>query len=405
MSWRDQYRTGSFRGVAFRSQSNERSGGRRIETHEYPQRDAPFGEDLGRRARSFALEVFVAGVDYMTQRDRLIDALEAAGAGQLVHPWDGPMSVTIPSYSVRDSTEDGGIAFFSIECVEAGQAVEAPAAPDTYALVETSADAAIAAAPARFDDRFDVSGYASFVEDAAVDLVVHAASAATLAGGLQGGAGQALRAFQAGLSLLPSSARALVRSPLSLGQAIVGLVAAIGALGGGSTARIAGLSSLVATTAPVVIGATPARNRQRANGVAFADLISTAAAAELVRAIAAAPIASYQDAVVLRDAAAELLEARIIAAADVGDDSLATTFAELLRVMVADVTARGGTLSRVYGYTPARTEPTLVIAARLYGPDGAMLDRAVDIVGRNRLRHPGFVAGGRPIEVLEVSGG
>lgn len=44
-------------------------------------------------------------------------------------------------------------------------------------------------------------------------------------------------------------------------------------------------------------------------------------------------------------------------------------------------------------------------AARLYGPDGRMLDRAADIVSRNRLRHPGFVQGAAPIEVLEVSGG
>ncbi len=405
MSWRDRYRTGSFRGVPFRSQSNETSGGRRVQTHEFPQRDRPFGEDLGRRARGFALEVFVAGADYMDQRDRLIDALEAAGAGQLVHPWDGPMSVNVPSFSVRDSTEDGGIAFFTIEFTEAGQAVEALSAPDTFALASASADAAVVAAPSQFAERFDVTGLASFVEDAAVELVRTTATAASIAGGLQGGAGPTLRAFHAGLSLLPTSARSLVRSPFALGQAIVGLVASIGALGGGSTARIAGLSSLVATTAPLVIGATPARNRQRTNGVAYADLVASVAAAELVRAIAAAPIASYQDAVVLRDAAAELLEARIIAAADAGNDMLSATFAELLRVMVVDVTARGGTLSRVYGYTPARTEPALVIAARLYGADGTMLVRAADIVDRNRLRHPGFVAGGRPIEVLEVSGG
>lgn len=405
MSWRDQYRTGSFRGVPFCSQTNERSGGRRVQTHEYPQRDQPFGEDLGRRARRFSLEVFVSGADYMVQRDRLIEALEAAGAGQLVHPWDGPMSVTAPDYAVRDSTDDGGIAFFSIQFEEAGQAIVAPVAPDTYELVAASADAAIAGTPERFADRFDVSGYASFVEDAAVDLVAKAASVAAIAGGLQGGAGPALRAFQAGLSFLPTSARALVRSPLALGQAIVGLVVSIGAIGGNSPARIAGLSSLVAMAAPRVIGATPARNRQRENGIAFTDLVATAASAELVRAIASAPIASYQDAVLLRDAAAELLEARIIAAADAGDAALASIYGVLLQVMVADVTARGGTLSRVYAYTPARTEPALVVAARLYGADGTMLDRLADLVTRNRVRHPGFIAGGRPIEVLEASGG
>lgn len=404
MSWRDRYRTGSFRGVPFSSQSNERQGGRRIETHEYPRRDRPWTEDLGRRVRSFALEVFVSGKDYDTARDRLIAALEAAGAGTLIHPWDGEMTVVAGDFTVRDSTEEGGIAYFTIEFVEAGAAVEAPATIDTSAIVATAADAAIVAAPARFADRFDVSGVASFVEEAGVDMVSRTASIAAIAGGLQGGAGPALRAFQAGLAFLPDSAVSLVRSPLQLGRVVVGLVQSIGALGGSSVVRIAGLSRLVGYGAPEVIGTTPARQRQRANGAAYADLVQTVAAAELVRAIADAPIASYQDAVALRDATAELLEERIIASADAGDDASADTFSALLRVMVADVTARGGTLARVYGYTPQRTEPALVIAHRLYGARLA-IDRAADLVSRNRIRHPGFVAGGRPVEVLEASGG
>lgn len=405
MTWRDSYRTGSFRGVPFRSQTNETSGGRRVETHEFPGRDRPWTEDLGRRAKTRSLEVFVAGADYLDQRDRLMAALDFAGPGTLVHPWDGSQVVNVPDYSVRDTTEEGGIAFFTITFIESGQVIEAATAPDTAAIVGTTADAAIETAPARFADRFDVGGVASFVEDAGAALVRASATQAAIAGGLQGGVGSALRAFEAGLSLIPSGALTLVRSPLQLGHATVGLFSAIGALGGNPLARVAGLSSMVSFSAPEVIGTTPARNRQRANGVAYVDLVTTAAAAELVRAIADAPISSYQDAVVLRDAAAEILEGRVIATADAGNDAASATFAALLRVMVADVTARGGTLSRVYGYTPARTEPALVIANRLYGAQGALLDRATDLVARNRIRRPGFVAGGRQIEVLDVSRG
>ena len=404
MTWRDQYRPGSWRGVAFASQTNEREGGRRVETHEFPRRDKPWSEDLGRLARRFQLEVFVAGADYLERRDRLIDALEQRGPGQLVHPWDGAMTAAAAQFTVRDSTEQGGIAFFSIQFVEAGQPVET-AASDTQALAGQAADTAIAAAPIRFAAGFDVAGVPSFVEDAAAALVRGTAASAAIAGGLQGGAGTRLRAFQAGLAVLPAGALALVRSPLALGQAVVGLIAAVGALGGSSTGRIAGLSMLVAADVPTVLGATPARARQRANGVAYADLVATAAAAELVRAIADAPIASYQDAVRLRDAAADLLEARVLEAADRGDDVGAATFAALLRIMVADVTARGGTLARVYAYLPARTTPALVIANRLYGADGSMLDRLDDLVARNRVAHPGFIPGGVPIEVLEADGG
>lgn len=403
MSWRDQYRQGSFRGVPFVSQSNEGSGGRRIEQHEFPGRDRPWAEDLGRRGRAFTLEVFVAGSEYLAARDRLIDALEAAGPATLVHPWDGEMVVAAGDYTVRDSTEDGGIAYFTINFAEAGAAIEAPAAPDTAVLVGNASDAVIADAPTRFADRFVVDGYASFVEDAAASMVARTATIAAVAGGLQGGAGSALRAFQAGLTLLPGSTVALVRSPLRLGSVVVGLIQAISALGGSSIVRIAGLTSLVGFAAPQVIGTTPARDRQRRNGYVYADLVQTVAAAELVRAIADAPIASYQDAVVLRDQTSDLLEARIVAAADAGDEASAAIFAELMRVMVTDLTARGGTLARVYGYTPQRTEPALVISHRLYGAR-ATIERAADLVSRNRIRHPGFVAGGAAIEVLEASG-
>ncbi|WP_066667337.1 MULTISPECIES: DNA circularization protein [unclassified Sphingomonas] len=403
MSWRDDYRPGSFRGVPFRTQAAERQGGRRGVTHEFPGRDTPWTEDLGRRARRYTLDCFVAGDDYFGARDALEAALEAPGPGTLIHPYVGTLTVNIEDYSVRESTDEGGVAFFTLSVVESGAPIATDAGVDTGDVAIARADAVTAAAPAAFASRFDVTGVASFVEDAATDLVRRTAAIAAIAGGLQGGIGPALRAFESGLSVLPEGATALVRSPLMLAQAVTGLIQSIGALGGTPAARIAGLTTLVGfgDTVPATIGATTARNRQRDNAVAYVDLVTTVAAAELVRAITIAPLTSYSQAAQLRDSAAELIERQLVCAADAGRDEVAERYAQLIEVMVADVTARGGTLARVYGFVPPRTTPALVIAARLYGPR-ASVDRAADLISRNRVRHPGFVAGGRSIEVTSI---
>ena len=403
MSWRESYRRGSFRGVPFSSQTNETSGGRRVETNEFPLRDRPWTEDLGRAAARSTLEAFVAGPDYLDGRAALVAALGAAGPGTLVHPWNGALQVNVASFTVRDSTDEGGIAYFTIEFVESGQAVERSSA-DTSAIAHGVADAVTAAEPARFAARFDVSQAAGFVEENAGKIVAEIGHAAALAGSLQGGAGGVLRAFEAGLAYLPGSAGSLLRAPLQLGQAVVGLVSAVGALSGSPLLRIAALTTLVAFRAPEVIGATPTRAIERENARALVDLVTVTSSAELVRAIADTPLASYQDAVALRNTASDLIEIRILETADAGDDATSAIFEQLLRTMVADVSARGGSLARVYGYTPAVTEPALVIANRLYGARGlaALVD---DLVARNRVAHPGFVPGGAPIEVLEVSSG
>lgn len=66
-----------------------------------------------------------------------------------------------------------------------------------------------------------------------------------IAAGLQGGAGPALRAFDAGLRYLPANFSALVRAPLNLAGALLGLVNAVALLGSAPRVRIAGLSRML----------------------------------------------------------------------------------------------------------------------------------------------------------------
>ena len=48
MAWKDRLQEASFRGVPFKFEGEGSAVGRRVETHEYPNRDKPYTEDLGK---------------------------------------------------------------------------------------------------------------------------------------------------------------------------------------------------------------------------------------------------------------------------------------------------------------------------------------------------------------------
>ena len=93
MSWREKLRPASFRGVPFFVDDTSTSTGRKIQLHEYPKRDLPYSEDLGKVSKSYAIRAFVVGEDCFEQRDALLDALEQEGSGTLVHPTLGTINV------------------------------------------------------------------------------------------------------------------------------------------------------------------------------------------------------------------------------------------------------------------------------------------------------------------------
>ncbi len=411
MTWRDQYQQGSFRGATFRTESDERSGGRRVVSHEFPGRDDPVTEDLGARAKTFTIDCHVIGADVLAKREALLTAIEAAGPGLLVHPQYGRMMVVVFEYSCSHSTEEGGIARFTITFGEAGQAVAAPAVTAVGNDSERAADAAIAAAPERFAAEFSIDEAASFVEDAADQVVRGMGDIAQLAAGLRGGVGPALRAFEAGLNFLPANITTLLRAPLRLGQSITGLVLAVSALaGGGRRTRLQSLEMLVDWQPPEMEFPvrTPQRALEDANRTALAHLFRVVSAAELVRTAGVIDYPSYNEAIAARDSIADRLDALALAAADRGDDDGACTFDDLRRALARDIASRGASLARVYQLQLSASEPALVLAHRLYGGEAdrrarvpiTLEARAAAVVARNGIAHPSFVPAGIDIELL-----
>lgn len=398
MSWRDEYQPGSFRGVGFRTESHEHSGGRRAVVHEFPGRDEPMVEDQGRKARQFSIEVFVAGDAYFRDRDALVAVLNTAGPGTLVHPWLGAMQVSVLDWTLAESTDEGGIGRFSITFSEAGLPISASQSADGPALSIAAADRAAANAPQAFAAEFGIEGWPAFVEQAAGEIVSGIATFTQFTAGIGGGAGPALRAFETGLAAL--GVGGILRTPLTLGHAILGLVQSVSLLTGSSRRRISAFSSMLSyAPAAAPAAATPARAAQARNESALFHLYHVAAAAELVRTIAAVSFSSQDEAIAVRNQAIVQLDLLGQSAADAGRDSRVATLDMLRHAVIRDIALRSPGLARTYDSELKATEPALAVANRLYGHDLAPT-MADDIVARNGVRHPGFVPGGSILKVI-----
>jgi prophage DNA circulation protein len=397
MTWREQLRPASFRGVPFFVDGHEADLGRRVQVHEYPLRDKPYGEDLGRKVRGLSVDAYVIGAEYMAARDRLIAAVEQAGPGKLVHPYLGELNVTVTGCKLRESTAEGGMARFGLTLVEAGEATFPATLPDTRAVVRTAAELALDAAVADFLGHHAVAKKPEFVSASAASTLTKALDAVK-------GAVATVRSVAAKVSALAQRITQIKQDIISVvfepARAAQELVAAVKqavrevAYGPREAFDLARTLFRFGSDLPNVPTHTPSRRQQAANQAAMVKLVRVAAVAEGAAASSELEFESYQDALSVRasitDAADELMEA------DDTGDALYDALRALRAATVRDITARAPDLARVVAYTPATTLPALVIAHELY----ADATRSDEIVARNRIAHPSFVRGQRALEVL-----
>jgi|GEM_PF-978473 len=146
---------------------------------------------------------------------------------------------------------------------------------------------------------------------------------------------------------------------------------------------------------------TPARATAARNERALGELLDRASLAAEARRAPDRSFDSREAALAYRDDLAARLGTAARRAADLGDDGSAAALLTLRARVSADLTQRAGSLDRVARLSPRATQPAFQLAWQIYGDDpAAVADRADEIARRNRVRHPGFVAGGRTLEVL-----
>ena len=137
----------SYNGVPFYVEAESRASGRRIVAHEFPKKDIPYSEDMGRRIRRFAVTAYiiyspVLDPDWEAHRDDLIRELEFEGNGTLQLPTlvnEDVVTVVVDTYSLTEHREKGGYCEFQIAFTEAGQAPSAFVGTDTASSLDAAA--------------------------------------------------------------------------------------------------------------------------------------------------------------------------------------------------------------------------------------------------------------------------
>lgn len=147
--WRRRLRTAKFKGRPFYVDQQGRSSGRRTVVFEYPKRDLPFAEDMGRHAIRYQITGYLIQApkdpskdddanyhyhemyrDYDLNRDALEAALMSPGPGTLQDPYNPRLSLNgyngtdlmfmCERYSIIEQKDKGGFCTVEMSFVEAG---------------------------------------------------------------------------------------------------------------------------------------------------------------------------------------------------------------------------------------------------------------------------------------------
>ncbi len=399
MTWREDLRRisiagkklvgASFRGKPFLVELSERSGGRRVVVHEFPLRNDPFVEDLGRRARTFRVDGYVIGDDYLAQRDSLLAALEAVDRpGELVHPYYGKsLTAVCVNLSVRETRAEGGIAMFALEFAEAPAQTPVPTTVvDSVSAVATASDNAIAATKAELVERYSPTGLPSFALGSAATALQNASAALGAALAPAVGFTQELSAMTSQINLLTTTAASLVRQPETVLDEFREAIVLLGNTAADAPGAVldALVDAYAADLGALVVGGTATREREATNQTAMFGGLRRIIAVEAARLAPLVPYVSIDDANAARDRISDMLEEQAAEAGDTAYPALVD-----LRSQVLTAVPGASVLRREITVTRRTAIPSLLLAYQLYGS----VDQEADVLARNRVRHPGFVSG------------
>lgn len=407
----DALRPASFRKVPFQVDNTEFETGRRTQVHEYPQRDTPYSQDLGRATRRIEFDAFVIGADYIDKTNAVLGAMEEGGAGTLIHPFFGSVKVNVMSCRVSFN-RDLGFARFSLSFVEAGELIFPSSASSSVARSRVAAANLEKASVGWFAKIVSFAGTLKAIAGK-VTAVASAISSVidqglTLYGQVLQFTSNPVFALSSllGFGSLPgniNSLAALFNSPIDLGWHYAGLfnvsaLAKSGVITGNDATlvpMIRGLTrmavdpALAAPAIPVFTSPTAAQ--------AVSNQMAILANTRHLLLVQAVGLSSYLNCSVYDDTLAvknELAAALDTEALQATDDDVYQALMSARAAMWEDLTLRSRDSARLAVITPTDVLPALAIAYDYYED----ASRDLDIVARNKINNPGFV----PVQALKV---
>lgn len=398
--WKDRLRKGSFKGIPFYIEDHEAEVGRRVVVNEYPYRDEPYSEDMGRAARRYSITVYMIGDDYMTDRDRMLDAIESGGAGVLIHPYLGTKDVICESGRLRETKGEGRFATFSLSFVEAGRQLFPNSLPIPKDLVGLRADELIAAARASFINGMTVSGVSQWVRDSYAGSISDVADIFDVIrtnGGINKQTTTGLinlaAEWVADVADLKIPSIGLIRDLAGAADRIIDSIAGIFNLSPNADVAAKNLQRFSNFTNPRNGAPTAAAKIADQNAAVSENFVRTVAVATETKAAVARNYPSYDDALSART---NILGRLDTLAGQTIDDNIYNSFRALRAEVSSAIPNEDSALPRIGNVSLKQSAPSLVLAYDLY--EG--VEREQEIIDRNKIRHPGFLPGGQPLSVL-----
>jgi len=110
----EKYPQAKFRDVEFYYQDSSVNGGRKTITHEFPDTNNRYVEDLGKLEKIYNVNAFIDIKSDNSNLTKFLEALDKEGIGSLIHPIHKKQNVVVKSYNVNDTIRELGIVRFSI---------------------------------------------------------------------------------------------------------------------------------------------------------------------------------------------------------------------------------------------------------------------------------------------------
>lgn len=406
-TWRDELLPASFRGISFLIEQAAVPAGRKGQLHEFPQRDEPYFESLGKQAQIHTLSAFVIGEDCFERRDKLLEALANPASGELVHPWLGRMQVKAGECNMTHSRREGGLVQFDLTFYPDLPRPFPTGTANTQQQLVKSSQTLLESALARYKAamalvdkaRLSVLGLRNSLSNVYNVIQQQFAPIVGLFSNLSG--------FVQSLINAPSALSALFSSYFS------DLTGLLGLSGSGSGSRYKGAVARATQHSEAV---SRINSVSQASGVdtgaaaqAVANLVQDALLVQVALIVSEMPVATRpvvvdstpsidqqaqqplerlevpvaDDVLQVRDTLNEAIWQASLKADPVHYRALT----ELRQCLVRHLTAVAASGVRLVEITPAETLPALVLAYRRFGD----ATRSAEVVQRNRIRHPGFV--------------
>lgn len=414
-TWREELLPASFRGISFLIPQASVPVGMKGQLHEFPQRDEPYFEQLGKQSQVHRLVIWIIGDDCFERRDKFLEAIQTPGAGELVHPWLGRMQAKAGEAEMTHDYQQGGMVSLLVTFY--------PDTPLKFPVARVNSQQQVVKSSESFWD----SALARYktamakVDQARLGLARLRNSLSAVYTVIQ----QQFAPFVAVFTNLTGLAQTIMNAPDSLSSLFSSYFSDFSVQDYLSDESGSSYRNTIATASQQAEAVTSINTVSPLGGVdsvaasqATADLVQDALLVQIALIVSEMPIASQPVSTnttpsVEQQASQPFVRPEVPVADDVLDlrDSLNDAMLEaslkadsahyvvlntLRQTVVKHLTAVAASGVRLVDITPPETLSALVLSYRRFGD----ATRESEVVQRNRIRHPGFIPA-LPIKIAQ----